>query len=192
MKLEPDLGLFGGCQWHPSCFPAETAAVNQAWWTEQMEALLYVIQRILGFDTYSVVWTTEKHHKKYAYTLKKSCKQLFTTLFVSVLFFCIFVTPKYLRSSNTGVFCGYILAHTSLQNVYIGGFFQHELSKIMPKHLQMIYVQILTRHLQFTPCWEPNSGFHHLQRVVQVPKQPRTVTLPPSCWTADLMFLCQM
>ena len=33
-------GLFGGCQQHPDYFAAGTAAVAQAWWTEQMESIL--------------------------------------------------------------------------------------------------------------------------------------------------------
>lgn len=36
----PCSGLFGGCQRHPNCFPTETAAVDQTWWAEQMEAML--------------------------------------------------------------------------------------------------------------------------------------------------------
>ncbi len=46
----------------------------------------------------------------------------------------------------------------------------------------------------------PNSWFHQLWQVVQVrPKQPQTITLPPPCLTAGMMFLwnpvlvlCQM
>lgn len=32
--LDPCSGLFGGCQQHPNCFPAEKAAVNLMGWTD--------------------------------------------------------------------------------------------------------------------------------------------------------------